>query len=343
MYNPSWLLPLIIFDLVMVLNWFRAARRQRWQRHPPAATTMPPFENQQTAHSDPPRSPYNEDEIVQLIKDIYRTYLRLNYIKRWELVWPPKDTGHVINAALCEELGLEPAVVSLMKRIPYFYDSSTSRNVEFHEYSRAMVYLEDAEIRGGRDPDLFEIQEPRLDYLLPRDIALICTEDQGGNIILDTKANTIRVQDFLYLPPGPDRPPDYDYRPERVDDEGHYRNYYAHHAPTWLAAWLEKIKSLEFIPVNSKGDRSLKVEGEQGGAVLKDILQKKYGWPDSFREAEWRRAGSNICWQVGQCTMDNLEIPDEFEVDTAHDEEEAMAFSGRVAYAEEIDGPRGEL
>jgi hypothetical protein len=40
--------------------------------------------------------------------------------------------------------------------------------------------------------------------------------------------------------------------------------------------------------------------------------------------------------------MDNLEFPDEFEVDTQNDEQGAMRYSGRVVYAEEIDGPRGE-
>ncbi|KAL3447878.1 hypothetical protein BJX65DRAFT_307555 [Aspergillus insuetus] len=160
---------------------------------------------------------YIEDEIVQLLKDIYRHAM--------------------INSALCAELGLDAAVVSLMKRIPYFTDSSTSKYVEFFEYSRAIVYLEDEEVQGGRDPDLFEVQEPRLDHLLPWEIALICTGDEGKNVILDTRENTIRVEDFLYGPPGRDAPADYEYSLERTNEKRHYRNYYAHHASTWLAEW----------------------------------------------------------------------------------------------------------
>jgi hypothetical protein len=148
---------------------------------------MASLDSQPEAQIAPYRSPYNEDEIVPLIKDIYRIYLQLNYIKRWELVWPPKDTGHAINEALCEELGLNPAVVSLMKRIPYLYDALTSKRVEFYQYSRAMVYLEDDEIRGGRDPGLFEVQEPRLDHLLTHEMALVCSDDQGKNIVLNLK------------------------------------------------------------------------------------------------------------------------------------------------------------
>ncbi|KAL2803186.1 hypothetical protein BJX63DRAFT_412855 [Aspergillus granulosus] len=51
-----------------------------------------------------------------------------------------------------------------MKRIPYFCDYSTSKDIEFYTYSRAMVYLEDDEIRGGRDPSFFEFPEPRLGH-----------------------------------------------------------------------------------------------------------------------------------------------------------------------------------
>jgi hypothetical protein len=160
-----------------------------------------------------------------------------------------------------------------MKRIPYFCDYSTAKDIEFYPDSRAMVYLEDDEIRGGRDPSLFEFQEPRLDHLLPHDIALICEGDEGSNVILDVKNSTalpylvfalltsildvIRVEGFHDWAPGPGAPADYDYQPERPDEEDHYRNYYAHHAPTWLASWLQKIRSLDVIPVNYGGYRRL--------------------------------------------------------------------------------------
>ncbi|KAL6231438.1 hypothetical protein BDW75DRAFT_220248 [Aspergillus navahoensis] len=71
---------------------------------------MPESKNQQR-DIETPHSPYKMKS-VQLIKDSYRTCLQLNYNKRWELVWPPKDTGHTtINKAFCEELGLHPAVI----------------------------------------------------------------------------------------------------------------------------------------------------------------------------------------------------------------------------------------
>jgi hypothetical protein len=157
-----------------------------WYIRPSQSTQLA---HEQHTENETPHSPYNEDEIVQVMKDIYHTYLKLNYIKRWELVWPPED-GHAINEALCEELRLDPAVISLMKRLPYISDFSTTKDIEFYTYSRAMVYLEDDEIRGGRDPTFFEFQEPRLFHLLPHELTLICDGDEGSNIILDTREST---------------------------------------------------------------------------------------------------------------------------------------------------------
>ncbi|KAL6229087.1 hypothetical protein BDW75DRAFT_225707 [Aspergillus navahoensis] len=339
MANLSWFLPLIILILAIAADRYRQIPSCNRDLRPPV-TSMPENENQQ--HQGPnesaARPPYNEDEIVQLMKDIYRTYLQLNYIKRWELVWPPKDTGHAVNEALCEELGLDPAVISLMKRLPYFCDASTSKDIEFYIDSRAMVYLEDNEIRGGRDPSLFAFQEPRLDHLLPHDIALICEGDEGSNIILDVKNNVIRVEGFHDWPPGRGAPSDYDYQPERPDEEDHYRNYYGHHAPTWLASWLQKVKSLDVIPVNYGGYRRLFTENRSQGAITKDILQKRYGYPDNFQEDKWRRVGSKICWEIGDSILDYNDVPDDYDVDYEKEEADAIAAYGKPVYAEEIDG-----
>ncbi|KAL3446350.1 hypothetical protein BJX65DRAFT_279437 [Aspergillus insuetus] len=333
MSHVPWLLPFIIAILAVIAGWYLPSHR--WQSTQPAPN-MARHQNQQE-NNRTQRSPYNEDEIVKHMKSIYRIYLKLNYIKRWELVWPPKGTGHAINEALCKDLGLDPAVISLMKQLPYLTNYQTTKQVEFYTYSRAMVYLEDDEIRGGRDPNFFEFQKPRLDYLLPHEITLICDGDEGSNVILDVKGKTIRVETFHGAPPGPGGPPDYDYQPERTDDRYYYRNYYAHHAPTWLASWLQKVTNLDVIPVNELGDR----QDHEDAFIVKDILKNKYGYPDHFREAEWRRVGATICWKVGRYSMGGWKVPDtyDFEFDARGEEEEDMRKSVSVVYAEDIDGP----
>ncbi|KAJ5287931.1 hypothetical protein N7478_003617 [Penicillium angulare] len=133
------------------------------------------------------RISYSEDTIINIISDIYRVYLQLNYISDWEMSWAPKE-GHPIKQAICEELHLDHVVVSLMKRLPYFRFSGISDDIEFiHPYSRAFVYLEESELRGGRDPDRFTFEKPRPDFLLPWEIALTCSMDEGIHLILDTK------------------------------------------------------------------------------------------------------------------------------------------------------------
>ncbi|KAL3440123.1 hypothetical protein BJX65DRAFT_315095 [Aspergillus insuetus] len=186
----SWLLALIITTLAIAI--FAPGH----QRNPCTSNTR-----RTKPHTHPTMKTRS-----YCLKDIYRTYLKLNYIKLWELVWPPAD-GHAINEALCEELRLDPAVISLMKRLTYISDFSTTKDIGFYTYSRAMVYLEHDEIRGGRDPTFFEFQEPRLFHILPHELTLICDGDEGSNIILDIKENTIRVEDFHDFPPGRDAPP----------------------------------------------------------------------------------------------------------------------------------------
>ncbi|KAJ5725000.1 uncharacterized protein N7483_006357 [Penicillium malachiteum] len=131
--------------------------------------------------------PYSEDTIVNIISDIYRIYLQLNYISDWQVTWAPPG-GHNINQALCEELHIDPVVISLMKRLPYFRFSRIASDIEFiYRWSRAFTYLQDYEIRGGHDPNRFEYDDPRPDFLLPYEIALTCSTDEGCHLTLDTK------------------------------------------------------------------------------------------------------------------------------------------------------------
>ncbi|CAI7663952.1 unnamed protein product [Penicillium glandicola] len=239
-------------------------------------------------HEDPianfhvSRIPYNEDTIVKIINETYHLYQQLNYIATWELIWPPEG-GHVINQALCEELHLDPAVISLMKRLPYIRWSQLASDIPFMRFSRPFVYLEDDEIRGGRDPDRFQVDEPRIDFLLPHEIALTCSTDEGSSAIMDLKENTIRVWDFNDGPPG--------------DDPDNYRAYPPFHAPTFLSTHLEKIRSLEIIPSGTRNVRDLwDKHYEEEYLKIKRTLQEQFGWPYDFREEEWK-AVAKVTWE----------------------------------------------
>lgn len=180
----------VVIVAILGAHWYLNRNRERELPRPTMATGSQEELNEVqdvTADFHVSRLPYSEDVIVNIIGDIYRVYLQLNYLSDWEVSWAPQE-GHNINQALCEKLYLDPVVISLMKRLPYFRFSGISGDIEFiYPYSRAFVYLEDYEIRGGRDPDRFEFDEPRSDFLLPYEIALTCSMDEGIHVILDIK------------------------------------------------------------------------------------------------------------------------------------------------------------
>jgi hypothetical protein len=78
MSHVPWLTPFIIAILAVIASWYLPSHP--WQSTQPApnmARNENQHENNRTQYS-----PYNEEEIVNLMKDIYCIYLKLNYIKR---------------------------------------------------------------------------------------------------------------------------------------------------------------------------------------------------------------------------------------------------------------------
>jgi hypothetical protein len=62
---------------------------------------------------------YDEGVIVILIEKIYRLLILMCYLSSNDVFFAPAGVGHAINETLSYELGLDPRVVSLMKRLPY--------------------------------------------------------------------------------------------------------------------------------------------------------------------------------------------------------------------------------
>ncbi|RFU23863.1 hypothetical protein B7463_g12477, partial [Scytalidium lignicola] len=246
----------------------------------------------QTPNPTPPPSPkfynirtsYNEYEIVGLITELFELLLKLAYFSNDQVTWPPQE-GHKINETLCKELHLEPAVISLMKKIPY-----VDERVELFPRSFPYSFLDDDNIIASRDPERIpphEDQESdfRVNNLLPHDIALSYHwREEGLALALDTSENTIRLipweiwgDDLVGL--GLERP----------EDPTHYRNLPAQHAPSYFRSLIERIKSLELIPAGSgqfgreyHDSTDHKVRNE-----VKTLLTDIYGWPDDFRQDAW--------------------------------------------------------
>ncbi|CZR66790.1 uncharacterized protein PAC_16691 [Phialocephala subalpina] len=236
-------------------------------------------------------TPYDENEIVDLITELYELLVKLACFPPDEVTWPP-EPGHQINEVLCEELHLDPAVTSLMKKLPYL-DSDLRGQVHLFPGSEPYSFLKDGDILESRDPENLpprpgKESKLRLDYLLPHDVALAHNLRYGMTLVLDTKDNTVRMLDSADSP---------DYvNPEgtvleRPDDPNHYRNYYTQHAPSYIRRLIEKIQKLELIPAGTQG-LGREYHGNEDAEVrdeVKKILIEAYGWPDDFRQEDWAR------------------------------------------------------
>jgi hypothetical protein len=150
-------------------------------------TTMPSFE------------PYDESTIVSLWTEVYRLQEALAYFPASDSVIYAPPEGHAINLDLCERLQLSPAVVSLLKRLPYPKDDWIAKEWPIIQKCPAVVYTDDNALFVTRDPEKAPIivhkDEIRLDYLKPSELALTLgtADDAGTSIILDTDSSMSKL------------------------------------------------------------------------------------------------------------------------------------------------------
>lgn len=141
---------------------------------------------------DLPIEPYDEEAIAASMATIYKLLIDLNYLKENEIIYPPPG-GHTINLELCQSLKLDQRVVSLMQQLPCPRDLETSFDLDIIGETRGPVYVDDDDVRDGRDPENAGTGVLRLDYLLPTDIALTIGKRYGKSLILDTQASRYSI------------------------------------------------------------------------------------------------------------------------------------------------------
>lgn len=132
--------------------------------------------------------PYDEAKIISALTDIYQLQQLLCYFPEdGPLRYAPPE-GHRIDIAECERRKLSPAVVSLMKRLPYPSDPYTARTFTFLRSSTIPDYTEILDIKCGRDPFNYGMEEDLRENLLEKtELALNFSDDEDGvSMILDT-------------------------------------------------------------------------------------------------------------------------------------------------------------
>lgn len=143
------------------------------------------------------RSAYDEATIVSLIKEYYSQLISLSYLHALQVINAP-PSNHVINELICNQLGLDAAVISLMKKLPYIDGPYTDGELDWDASAYGCMLFPGAEAYSFlRDHDIIESRDPesdgrmgfRLNYLLSHDIALAHNLRDGMTLVLDTKAS----------------------------------------------------------------------------------------------------------------------------------------------------------
>lgn len=163
----------------------------------------------------PPDSPlaYCEDDIVAVMTDIYKHFVKVGYLPASEVVFPAEhlpDGRHTLNTSLYrDEYNMSPRVISLLERLPYIdivtppepekgrYWSS-SKDIEWYPEALLIDYRDQEATREARDVahisywasgDRYQ-PLPDLTFMRPGDVALATPDNKNKqHMILDTEAS----------------------------------------------------------------------------------------------------------------------------------------------------------
>ncbi|KAF7928303.1 hypothetical protein BELL_0655g00070 [Botrytis elliptica] len=252
------------------------------------------------------RTPYDEAEIVHLIHEIVRNFVRLSTVSEAEVIWPPEG-GHRLDEALCNELNISDAAWSLIRLLPcpgncicpiFLYQSSQLFDILDNGFS----------LRSSREsPSFVEGETPASEcYILTQDVMLSAGDPETPIVILDTIENTIRVVPITDDGPDLSNPPNT--LLERPNDVVYYRNYWPRHAPSFLRMQLNRIKALDAIPPGQSALGYIDFADEWMRRKIKHYLEGTYGWPDNFNQQAWDEDRDRI-WEETEEEYERLGRP----------------------------------
>ncbi|KAF7884807.1 hypothetical protein EAF00_010625 [Botryotinia globosa] len=251
------------------------------------------------------RTPYVEAEIVYLIHEIVRNYVRLSAVSEDVVTWPPEG-GHHLDEALCNELNISDAAKSLIRLLP---SGSSIFPVFLYQSSQLFEISDDGfGLRASRESPSFDEEKdpPAERYILPYDVQLSAGDPETPVIILDTRENTIRVVSTMDDGADDSNPPNAPL--ERPNDPCYYRNYWPRHAPSFLRIQLNRIKALDVIPPGPSALSYIDFADEWMRRKIKHSLEGTYGWPDNFNQEAWDEDRDRI-WEEAEEEYERLGRP----------------------------------
>jgi hypothetical protein len=265
---------------------------------------------------------YNPDEVASLLTEFVELFVTMGHFPEGSIQYPP-HTDPPVNEELATRLGYTPAVISLMRRLPYVHSAERGwTETLIVDRTPLANYTREDSLREGRHPYPYEYLNGGTDldpWLLP----LVLPNRDGWNILLDTELGVIRAYSTGgYVPqdtvewrrygkvPDDDETAWTDYRRAPLVPAARYLSEVIHayrslsrlpvidveyndpmdnrHYPSKYE-WIEiKVSSLSLTP------RPIPIvlqEREEKQAIL--ALYHDCGWPD-----QWRRADFLAKWLV---------------------------------------------
>ncbi|KAJ7624987.1 hypothetical protein DFH06DRAFT_1339775 [Mycena polygramma] len=257
---------------------------------------------------------YNPDEVVSLITQFYELLVTMSHCPEGSLRYAPhKDPP--VNEALAVQLGYDPAVVSLMLRLPYF-DDNVNQNPEMYGIIGRTAFADYTtayDLQEGRHPYPYQYLDgcPDIDpWLLP----IMLPNRDGWNVMLDTRLGVVRAYSTYTTPSSTT----VEWRRHgEVSDEDYdtaqwteYRRVPLVPAARYFSELIRAYRSLSRLPIiraDANDPKEMRhqyysdwrrtQEREQQQTLLS--LYSECGWPD-----KWRRAEFVAKWEVQKDEID---------------------------------------
>ncbi|KAJ6511366.1 hypothetical protein C8R47DRAFT_1314354 [Mycena vitilis] len=253
---------------------------------------------------------YDRDEVISLIIQFYELLVTMGHCPEGSLRYAPHMDPSV-DVALALRLGYDPAVVSLMLRLPYF-NGDINRNPRIYGIIGRTAYADytcEYDLKEGRRPYPYQYLDgcPDIDpWLLP----VMLPNRDGWNIMFDTRLGVVRA--YSTSTSLPSNTVEWR-RHGEVSDENfdtavwtEYRRAPLVPAARYFSELIFAYRSLSRLPVimGDYNDPAAKrrsdgwtQEREQQETL--PSLYRECGWPD-----EWRRAEFIAKWDVKKKEID---------------------------------------
>ncbi|KAK4499562.1 hypothetical protein PRZ48_010079 [Zasmidium cellare] len=254
--------------------------------------TMDPWGSIKTStpQTCPPRPKYDPCEIIRHMTSIYRILIGLGPLANSSVVFPPPKGNTLDFSHIPSHVDTDPRVVALMEKLPVVTESGMG----ILPGMEAVNFLDPSQMRLARMVDMRNYDYDLMGgegaiWGLPTTVTLLRGDHEVVPVlVLDVADNTIRkIGDVEYLE---DEYTRHERNQTRLDDHRYdFYNWPAMSAPEYLVEVIIKFLSTTWFPDYSGMVFSLHEWEEEEMIEKRRLLREVYGWPEMFREEDWKR------------------------------------------------------